>query len=324
MYKKKREKITRVLAAIASLSVVMSFTGCGKSAEKFDVAVIVKGQESEYWDIVKKGAMDCGEELGVNVTFEAPLKETMVNEEIDLVKNAISRGVDAIVLAPSDSQSFNDVIATADKAGIAVLTIDTAASAEQIKSTIATDNRVGGVIAARAALDEVGKEGEIAVIGHQESAQTCKDRLESFVDYVEETSDIKVADIQYCDVDAQKAKEIALEYIDKYPDLKVIYATNGTSTDGACEAVKERDLTNTVDIIGFDCSSYSVEYIESGVLDGTVVQNPYNMGYIGVRYVKKIIQGESVDRSLNTGATLVTANNLNDDDIKILVNPLAQ
>ena len=112
-----------------------------------------------------------------------------------------------------------------------------------------------------------------------------------------------------------------LDYIKENPDLKLIYTTNLPGTMGACQAIEELGKANDVTLVGFDAFEGAGAYIESGVLDAVVTQNPYNMGYLGVRYARKLLRGEAVAKQVDTGATLVTADNLHDEDIQFLLDP---
>ncbi|MDE5754178.1 MAG: substrate-binding domain-containing protein [Oscillospiraceae bacterium] len=108
--------------------------------------------------------------------------------------------------------------------------------------------------------------------------------------------------------------------------VNLVYATNQPGTRGACEAIEELIDAGTiqpdeVQLVGFDYFSGAYDYITSGILDAVIVQNPYNMGYMGVRTARSLIQGEQVQPSIDTGAVLVTADNINEEYIQFLVNP---
>ena len=107
---------------------------------------------------------------------------------------------------------------------------------------------------------------------------------------------------------------------------QILFATNTYTTIGMCKAVNQLEDSNpgTLDkltVIGFNSDLQEVEYIKQGVLDGTVIQNPYNMGYISVRYAMKAINNEAINANINTGVTFISKDNLNDADIKLLLNP---
>ena len=76
-----------------------------------------------------------------------------------------------------------------------------------------------------------------------------------------------------------------------------------------------------VTFIGFDTSESFLEAMRKKQLQGIVVQNPFNMGYLGVRIMADYLLGKSVEKRLDTGVTLVTPDNLNIPEIQTLVHP---
>ena len=103
--------------------------------------------------------------------------------------------------------------------------------------------------------------------------------------------------------------------------IRLIYATNTNTTLGACQAIYKLNLADTVSVVGFNSSEDELAYLKTGVLDATIVQNPYSMGYLGVTYAKKLVDGDKITKNINTGVTLLTAENINDDYIQILLYP---
>ena len=103
--------------------------------------------------------------------------------------------------------------------------------------------------------------------------------------------------------------------------FSVLYATNTNTTLGVCEAVEELGLGGKIVIVGFNSDEEELGYIRRGILDGVIIQNPYVMGYCGVRYAKQAITGASIGKQLDTGVTFVNANNMNDDYIMLMLYP---
>ena len=119
----------------------------------------------------------------------------------------------------------------------------------------------------------------------------------------------------------EAAYEEAKKILENNSDIKVFYATNTNTTLGVCQAIEESDLSDTITVVGFNSDEEELKYIRTGILDGTIIQNPYNMGYIGVRYAIQSSNGESVTGNLDTGVTWISAKNINDDDIQLLLYP---
>ena len=103
--------------------------------------------------------------------------------------------------------------------------------------------------------------------------------------------------------------------------IKVLYATNTNTTIGVCQAIEQLGLSDEIIVIGYNADEKELQYVKTGVLDATVLQNPYSVGYLGVIYAKKLVDGNTITKNINTGVTLLTPENLNDDYIQILLYP---
>ncbi len=316
------------------LFIILSITLLGCSAEDDKtpmtgryIAVICKGSQHEFWRTVEQGAMDAGEELGIRITFEAPEDESQIDAQIEMMEKAISEHADAIVLAPLDTDKLNPSIEKAYKENIPVITLDSDVTSTLRKATIGTDNESAGAIAARNAISLMNGKGQIAVVSYVEGAQTAIARNNGFINEINannENNTMDIVDLQYCDGDSNKAYAIAKEYISKYPDLACIYAANEGSAVGVAKAVEEFNKQDDLVIIGFDSSAEEIDYLSRGIIDGMMVQNPYNMGYLGVRNINKVLDDKKIEAKIDTGATYVDSNNLEDEDTQWLLYPLGK
>lgn len=328
---RKKHNFIKTLLLIMAVLVCALGTGCGQDEsleqqKKRYIAVICKGSQHEFWKTVEQGAKDAGEELNIRITFEAPEDESQIDVQIAMVEKAIENEADAIVLAPLDTDALNDVINKAVSQGIPVLTFDSDVTTKSRVATIGTDNESAGAIAARNAAEMMGGKGKVAVVSFVEGAQTAIARNNGFINEMKSKyrGDIEVVGVTYCNGDPELAKKQALEFLDKYPDIKCIYGANEGCAVGVAAAIEERYLQDKVLVIGFDSSDAEVAYLESGVIDGMMVQNPYNMGYLGVRNVNKVLDGKTIDEKIDTGATYVNGENLYDEDTQWLLYPLGK
>lgn len=329
-YNRRNKRIKYVLLVLFVLAAGV-VSGCEQGnkqsgqTERY-IAVICKGSQHEFWKSVEQGALDAGEELNIRVTFEAPEDETQIDVQIEMMEKAIENHADAIVLAPLDTDLMNDVIEKATNQGIPVLTLDSDVTTASRISTIGTDNESAGAIAARNAAGLIGEKGQVAIVAHVEGAQTSIERQKGFVDEINSKykDKIEIVGVTYCDGDSELAKEQALAFMEEYPGLKCIYGTNEGAAVGIAAAVEEKNAQDRIVVIGFDSSDAEVAYLESGVIDGMVVQNPYNMGYLGVRNVNKVLEGKSIEEKFDTGATYVDMDNLKDEDTQWILYPLGK
>ncbi len=323
--------LTGVLMSSVLLAESIALSGCSQDRNKSEqpqryIAVICKATKHEFWKSVEQGARDAGEEINAKITFEAPEDESEIKTQIEMVEKAIENKADAIVLAPLDTVQLNEVIEEAELEGIPVLTLDSDVESNVRVASIGTDNMIAGAIAARKAADLIGEEGEIAIISHVKGAQTALARNQGFTNEIESINkdSMPIVDIEYSGGESKVAKQQAKEFITRYPNLKCIYATNEGSAVGAAAAVKSLGKKDDIVVIGFDSSEQEVSYLEEGYIDGMMVQNPYNMGYLGVRNINKVLNGESIEELINTGATYVDRSNLKDEDTQWLLYPMGK
>lgn len=289
------------------------------------VAVISKGFQHEFWQTVKMGCDKAAEELGIKVTFEGPEAETMIAEQVDMVQNAISKNATAILLAPLDEEALVPVVEEAKAKGIPVLTFDSSLKSDIPLSFVATDNKQVGAIAAENMAELIGGKGKVGIIAHNEGTSTAIDRRDGFIEKMEaDYPDIEIVGVRYSDGDHQKALNETTDMLTATPDLAGIYATNEGAVVGTATAVEENNKAGELVLIGVDSSEAEINFLKDGVITGFVVQNPFNMGYLGVKASVDAINGEEVESRIDTGATYIDLDNLEDDDIQKLLYPLGK
>lgn len=331
--KKNRKKLLSILTLGAFTSSLFFAGGCGKDDNQPYIAVISKSLD-QYWDATKKGTEDASEEMNIKITYEASEKED-VNAQVNYVKNAIARKANVIVIAPvEDSDELADALKNAQSNGISVIAIDTDIREEARSSCISTNNIYGGAISARKMSEILGGKGNIGIITHNPTSPTAVERKSGFISQLEKYNEeseetlFNIIATENGNGDIEQSKESAIQLINENPDIDAIYATNQGGTIGACMAVDELGKSDTVQVIGFDTFnkgdgfSSAKDYCENDVLDGFIVQNPYNMGYLGVRYARDLIDGQNIASSIDTGATLVTKDTINDSDVQLIMNPM--
>ena len=316
----------KILCVGIAAATAAAASGCAKQETVSTISVITKTQNLEFWDVVNNGSVSAGEELGYNIVCEAPESEVQIGVQIDLIENAVKNGSKAIVIAPINGVDLNDALKTAENKGVKVVTIDTK-TADDSFSYVGSDNYSAGAIAGREARKLIDASGKIGVIALSEDSPSSSSRVEGFkseLETVDGDIEVSVVDIKYCNSDKATAKQQALELISAYPDIEMIYGVNQNSTIGICEAVAEKGLSASVDVVGFNASEEEIEYIKKGVLKGTIIQNPFNMGYLGVRNAVKLIDGESIPLVTDTGVTYISMDNLEDESVQQLLYPLAE
>jgi ribose transport system substrate-binding protein len=278
------------------------------------VALITMDSVDEHWIKLRTGAEDKAKELGnVTVTFSAPqVGKVDAAAQLQLVEDAITRKVDILMLAPLHADALVPGIEKAKAAGIKVILVDSGANTEQYDTFLFTDNGAAARLAADELAKVVGEKGKVAIINAQAGAGTTMTRENAFKDQIaKKHPGITVVGTQYSDGDATRALNIATDFITANPDLAGIYACNEGSTTGAGNGIDQAGKAGTVKFVGFDWSANTKALIERGVLNATIVQNPYQMGYQGVQAGVDLLAGKTVQRRIDTGVIVATKTNVN-------------
>jgi ribose transport system substrate-binding protein len=275
----------------------------------FLISVIVKTTNSDYWQVVNKGATQAAKELGVKMTFDGPSAETAINEQVNMMENAIAKKVDAIILAPCDVKALVPVVKKAEAAKIPVVVIDTKLD-YATTSFLTTDNVAAGAAAAKLFVEKAGKEGKIAVMSFVQGAGSAIDREKGFTDYIKNNTKMKIIGTYYSNSDMPTALNQTTDVLNANKDLKGIFGSNEPTAIGMGRAVEEKGLAGKIVAVGFDGAPKLQELVKKGVLQGIVVQSPYNMGYKGIKTALDAAQGKKVDKFVDTGTFTVTTQNI--------------
>ena len=323
----------KFLIALAAGLAVAVLPGCARQPKaatpgKLTIAVIPKGTTHEFWKSVHAGAVKASQELNEDIVWKGPLKEDDREAQIDVVENFISRGVSGMVLAPLDDTALRAPVASATSANIPVVIIDSDLKSPDYVSFVATDNYKGGALAAKQMISLLKGQGRIVVLRYQEGSASTMNREKGFLDAIAKAPGIKVVSAnQYGGATtetAYKASENMLAPL-KSPSGKLnidgIFCPNESTTFGMLRALQDAKLAGTVRFVGFDSSKKLVEALQAGQIDGLVVQNPLNMGYLGVKTLVQHIRKEKVEKRIDTGATLVTKANMNAPAVKEILSP---
>jgi ribose transport system substrate-binding protein len=303
-----------VLAAVMLIALAGVAWGGPKKEDSGKIKVIFIAMDSidEHWLKVKAGTEAKAKELGnVELSFNAPPGKVDANVQAQMVEAAITQRMDAILLAPLDRDALNPGVERARAAGIKVVIIDSAVSTDY-DAFLATDNGAAGRTAADTLAGLIGDTGQVAIINAQPGAATAMIRENDFKDQMATRHPgITIVGTQYSDGDRTRALNIATDFMTPNPNLAGIYATNEGSTVGAGNAIDQAGRAGRVHFVGFDWSADTKSLVERGVLQASMVQNPYEMGYQGVQAAVDLVAGRTVTKNIDTGVTVVTRENMN-------------
>ena len=293
----------------------------GKSRAR--IAVIPKGTTHIFWKSVDQGAQKAGREAKVDIIWKGPLKESDRAQQIQLLQQFVSQGVDAIVLAPLDFKALVPAVQNAATKKIPVVIIDSALDAEvgkDYQSFVSTDNKVAGTYGGKKLAELLGGKGKVVLLRYAAGSASTEAREAGFSSAVGEHPGIQITvDNQFAGATAGEAKTAALNLMDKIREADGIFCPNESTTMGMLLALRQEGLAGKVKFVGFDASPPLVAALESGEIDALVVQDPFTMGYKGVLTAAALLQGRTVAPMVDTGAVVVTRDNMDQPEIKKLL-----
>jgi ribose transport system substrate-binding protein len=296
----------------------------GTGEQKLKIAVIPKGSTHVYWKNVHAGAEKAAQELGnVEVIWQGPQKEDDRQMQIQLMQNFISRGVDGIVLAPLDDRSLVPPVKAAINRKIPVVIFDSDLAAKEYASFVATDNFAGGKLCAKRMADITGGKGKVIMLRYSEGSASTHAREEGFLAGVKEYAPNleMISTNQYAGSTMEKAFQVSQNLLNRFGDVDAIYCVNESATQGMLRALQTSNKAGKVKFVGFDSNETLVAALKAGTINGLAVQDPFNMGYLGVKTAVAVINGKPFEKRIDTGITMVTPDNMNEAKIKDLLSP---
>ncbi|MBO0664402.1 ABC transporter substrate-binding protein [Jiella sp. MQZ9-1] len=307
---------TLFFAAVAAAATF----GAPVLASAQEIAVIVKTTNSNYWQNVRKGAEAAiKNHSGYQMSFDGPAAETAIADEVDLVENAINRGVKGIVLAPSDPDALVPAVKRAYESGIPVVIIDSnlaEGGKKYYQSFLSTDNKAAGEAMAKEMIKRVGKTGDIAVMSYVPGVGSEIGRVGGFKDYIAKHSKLKVVSTLYSQSQMATALNQTTDVLSAHPNLKGIFGANEPTAVGMGRAIVQAGKKGQLVALGFDGNEDLQKFVKDGVLDAIAVQGSYQMGEKGIDTAVDLIEGKKVEPFINTGVVIVTKKNIDSSEAK--------
>ncbi len=279
-------------------------------------------RSTPFWGNVRDGVMSAGKDFGFGVSIRGPAVESDVQGQIGIVREAIREKPDAIILAAADYNLLVPAAKEIKSRGIPLVCVDSFINSNDDDVRVGTDSYEGGEKCA-AALLRLVKPGElVSIMSYVRGSSTAIDRESGVRDALD--GKVKILDTLYSNADAGVAYAQAARLIARTPGLRGIVALNDPTARGAARALDESGRAASIALIGFDNSLLVIHYLERGVIRDTVVQKPFNMGYLAVKEVKDLIEHRKPPRFINTGSVDISRSNMFQPGNQKLLFPVAE
>jgi ribose transport system substrate-binding protein len=323
------------LAAVCLLLLSLLSVSCGGNRERagpdaLRIAVVPKGSTHEHWKRVHLGAEKAAAEyrkagVPVEVIWKAPLREDDREQQVQVVEGFISQRVNGLVLAPLDSHALLRPVEEAAQSGVPTVIFDSAlADPAKAVSYVSTDNEEGGRLAARRMGAVLKGAGTVLMLRYQEGSAATEERERGFLEELKAASPgvTVISSDQYAGATRDTAKRTSENLLNRYADtVNGIFTPNESSTAGMLLALQDIKKAGSISFVGFDYSAAFLEPLRKGELEGFVVQNPVNMGYLSLRTMVDHLRGRQVPRTVDTGVLMVTRDNVDDPKIREVIHP---
>ena len=277
-------------------------------AKDVHIAAVLKTQSTPYWQILGKAIKDTAAKNKVDVVVLGPPTEDAVEQQINMVQDVLAQKPDALIFSPSQPDTAINVLSKVRAAGVPVILVDTGMPAKftDYASFIGTDNIAAGK-AGGEALAKVLKKGDKVILldgapGNPSMTQRCDGAKE-----VLEAAGMVIASRQPAYSDREKAYTVTQNVLQSTPDIAGVFAGNDEEALGALRALKQSG--KEVPIIGVDANGDNLKAILAGDLYGSIAQGNFDMGRLGVEKALEVISGKTIDKRIDSGATLITKDN---------------
>ena len=285
-----------------------------ESGGSYAIDVIVKTTASEYWGYVVAGANAYGKDHPeISVSVKGATSETSYDEQQNMIETDLNSGAyDGFVIAPLQA----DLVATLIKGQTApIVAVDTNIEAPEVLSFVGTSNedaaKMGGEEAVKAAKEAGWEEVKAICISGVQGDSTASARLAGYEAGINGAGGEFLKDeVQYADAVADKAVNCMEAIIQNHPEgIAIICANNDDMAMAAARAAKGNPAYEKSIFIGFDGIQSACNAIMAGDETMSVAQEAYDMGYKAVDAVVRSLNGETLDKFIDSGCSVVTPEN---------------
>ena len=289
------------------------------------IPIIVKDTTAQYWQVVLAGAKKAGKDLHINVPTFGAQSEADIAGQISALENATSSGPPAIVISPTQFAALGPPITAAAKE-TKVIGIDSAADSQSFTSFLTTDNVKGGEKAADALGEAVKAKngsaaGDVALIVSLPGVGSLDQRTKGFKqELAAKYPGLKIIAVRIADGQITTGLNIANDLLTAHPNLAGIFASNLTMSEGAAQAVAEIKPPK-LSLVAFDSDPKLVNFMKAGTIAAIVVQDPFRMGYEGIKIADEAAHNKPVPKNVDTGVTVIDKTNLDTPKAQALLNP---
>ena len=285
------------------------------------VGVLLKGH-SAFWSAMEKGAIEAGTAAGAEVIVKAPISESDVSVQIQLLNALGAQGIAALVIAPCSKEALAAPVAALAAKGVKVVVVDSPLDGKAAGVFVATDHEAAGTAAGKLLATLVGDADEVSFLKHsQTSGATGQREAGAMAAFRETHAKSTIHGDIYASAEKDAEVEKANLLLKTYPATKAILASGTPGTMAMLRVLKEKKLGGAVKLVGFgfNLNPDVASAIQDGVMQGWIAQLPKDVGAKGVQSALALVKGETVPPVVHTDFVTITKDNLSDAKVQALL-----
>lgn len=299
--------ILLILAAAAVIISVYGYFEKNTEHKPYHIVMIPKviDDQNDFWKALIEGAQVASHEYQINLEIVAPDAENHHDRQSELLLKAAEEKPDAVLLTPTSYTEVSSAAKAVKDAGIPLILVDSTLDGDFADAIIQTDNILAGEKMAGCLAGILPEDARIGIIAHVQGSSTAMERENGFRKGLGQYEQ-NIVDVVFSNSDYDRAYKVTKEMLERHPDINVLVGLNEYSAVGAARAVIDEGLSDRIQMIGFDSSEEEIRLLETGIFKGIVVQKPFNMGYLGVEMAVRLLNGETVERQMDSGSKAIT------------------
>ena len=310
-----------LLTAIV-VTLTLSATGCANNGTDQDstkrIGYVVTTLSNPYFvDMTEAAADEATNYENVEVVIQSPDQAVDIEDQIQIIENLVTQGVDAICVVPADSRSIVSAVARANTAGIPVLIIDNrmdeglaAERSVRAETFIGSNNYEGGFIAGEHIAGRINQAGEVAVLEGVSGVDAAIQRKSGFADAIGQYPNIEIVASQTANWSREQGLNVFQNMLQSHPEIDALFASNDEMALGAIQAIREEGREGEIIVVGFDATDDGLDAVEGGRMEGSVAQLPALMGRLAVQKAISLLEGASIEAEIPIPVQLITTNDL--------------
>lgn len=309
---------------VLASSLILLKEGGKKEVVIYDIAVIIRGRNSEDWNIMKAGMEQASLEMNVNLRFITLLEENSVEEQGDYLQREITSGTDAIVISPANYTELVPLIENINKK-IPIVLFESTIDTKQNIPYISCDNyKLGKNLA-----EEVERNGntrnKIVIAKSDLSCSSVNEKYNGFIDEI--TNSKNTYDVVEFPKDDSKLYNKVRSLIEENK-VEVLVAFEPSILEELGRAKKyiinNTNVKSDIEIYGTGRTSTIISLIEENVIKATAIQNEFNVGYLSIKTAVSRIENKKLDSKINIMSTLINSENMYSKENQKMLFPIAR